>query len=160
MESTHKCWSEIIPCGSRSTCNALQIDPHKLIPDHPKHKTIARARDSIAGAAAVHSGISWKIQDGGEQETTQGRRSNHVLFTPPIDNNHARRRDGGLNASLTCRKRALIARRGLVGVETSASRARWLGSLCVSKHEGGKAPAEAAGRYKWVWFEIGETACR
>lgn len=148
MESTHACWSGIISCGPRFTCNALQMDPLKLIPDHPTHKTSARGRDSIAGAAAVHSGISWKIQDGGEQETTQGRRSKLVLFTPPIYTHHTRRRDSGLIASLTSQKRVLIVRQVLIGVEMSASRARWLGSLCVSKHEGGKAAAEAAGRNK------------
>ncbi len=43
---------------------------------------------------AVHSGSSWKIQDGGEQETTQGRRPNLILFISQIKKNHMRRRDG------------------------------------------------------------------
>lgn len=94
---------------------------------------------------AVHSGSSWKIQDGGEQETTQGRRPNLILFISQIKKNHMRRRDEGVKQSLARRKGGLMVRWRLIGVGSSGSLTRWLGSLRVSKHEGGTAPVEAAG---------------
>lgn len=62
---------------------------------------------------AVHSGSSWKIQDGGEQETTQGRRLNLILFTSHIKSNHIRRRDSGLNMKFNSPKMRFAGSLGL-----------------------------------------------